>query len=511
MAMSIKLTPIQHNTINIIIAIGIIKVAFFLRDVAFANFFGIERSTDVYFYSLILPTILFSLFSGSFNSFFIPTYLKIKTEQGADRGRDYASLLILCGVLIILLISLLCGWVIPPMMITIIHPGVISGVEMQTFLDFSKFTAWFFFFYLSSALLSSLLQAEHRYMYSFYPQLLTPLATIAFIFWGNKFYHIYSAVYGMLAGSAISFLILVVLTYRLNLVAYVFNKTNKLPAKELSVNIQQLLFLFITGVFPSLINVLDQYMAGSLGEGQLTVLNYGIRIPDGLSEMLGMGLGIAVFSHFSQWATEKRHEYLINATQRIIIYVTLTVIPLCFYLIFFAKPLVGFLFERGAFSSMATQKVSEVLGSYAFVIYFFVIGIIGTRLISALARNQLILIFGATNLIIKIILNVILIELLGLRGIPLATLGMYFVGIAIIYYLLHKEGLLIFTKSFSRKLIFAWACVIAVPICLLGIRSLLFSAGYFIQSAVGLLFTMGLAVMLVLFNQRSRLSYIKPI
>ena len=112
--MSIKLTPIQHNAINIIIAIGNHQSRIFLRDAAFANFFGIERSTDVYFYSLILPTILFSLFSGSFNSFFIPTYLKIKTEQGADRGRDYASLLILRGVLIILLISLLCGWVIPP-------------------------------------------------------------------------------------------------------------------------------------------------------------------------------------------------------------------------------------------------------------------------------------------------------------------------------------------------------------------------------------------------------------
>lgn len=509
--MPIMLTSIQRDTIKIIIALGVIKVAFFFRDMVFANFFGIERGADIYFYSLILPMILFSFFAGSFNSFFIPTYLKVKSEQGANRATNYSSQLILYSFLVILLISFLSGWVVPPVVIKMVHPGIILDAEIPTFLHFSRLTALFFFFYLSSALLSSLLQAEHRYSHSFYPQLLMPLMAVVFIVFGSELYYVHSAVYGMLAGSIGCFLVLIFLTHKFGLFAYFFHKFDKLLIKELTVNIQQLVLLLITGIFPSLINVLDQYMAGSLGEGQLTILNYGIRIPDGFSEMLGMGLGIAVFSHFSQWAAEKRHEYIVNATQRLIIYVTIFVIPLCFYLAFFSKPLIGFLFERGAFSAIATKRVSDVLGYYAFVIYFFVIGIIGTRLISALSRNQLVLIFGATNLITKISLNFILIKLLGLPGIPLATLGMYAIGITLIYYLLHKEGLMIFTKSFANKLIIGLACVGTVPLCLIGVRSLLSAADHFIQLGAGLVFTVALTIITAWLNKKFELFYIKPI
>lgn len=507
MNLALKLTPIQSNTIKIIIAIGIIKVAFFLKDVVFANFFGIERSTDIYFYSLILPTILFTLISGSFNSFFIPTYLRIKTEQGPPMAKQYASSLILCGFLVVLFIGFVCGWIIPSVTIETIH-GFRSETEALVFMEFSRVTALFFAFYLASSLLGSLLQAEHRYLYSFYPQLVIPLMTAVFIIFGHRVYYVYSAVYGMLLGAILCFLIFVFSTYKLRLFDWSFKK---LPLQKLTVNIKQLILLLVTGIFPSLINVLDQFMAGSLGEGQLTALNYGVRIPDGFSEILGMGLAIAVFSHFSQWAAEKRYDYLVNATQRIIIYVTLFVIPLCFYLVFFATPLVRFLFERGAFSPMATLKVSEVLVYYAFVIYLFVIGIIGTRIISALSKNQLIFIFGATNLAAKVVLNIVFIKLLGLRGIPLATLGMYAIGIVLIYYLLHKEGLVIFTRGFVKKLLVGLACVVAVSLGVLGIRFLLFSMNDFIQLTAGLLLATTLTIILVVINRNLKLFYINPL
>ena len=64
---------------------------------------------------------------------------------------------------------------------------------------------------------------------------------------------------------------------------------------------------------------------------------------------------------------------------------------------------------------MATQKVSEVLGSYAFVIYFCHRYYRDASYLRS-CQKPAYLDLGATNLIIKIILNVILIEL-GLRGI----------------------------------------------------------------------------------------------
>ncbi len=460
------LSPIQRNTLLIFVAIGILKIVGFLRDIVLANFFGVNRTVDVYYYSMIVPFVLLVIFSAGFNAFFIPTYIKIKFLWGKQKAQDYCSNFIIYAVVPLTLITFICGWMIPKGLVSVNPPFFQSKEEIQTFLLFSKWFAFFFFLSNLTNFFSSLFQAEHYYAYSFYPQLIIPVSTIVFIIFGHKHDGITAAVYGLICGAFLSFLCSFLISVRTGLF---FILPHKISLKEITYNIDQLGFSTMSVVLPSLIVGIDQYMAGHLGEGKLTSLIYGIRIPDGFSEIIGMGLGVAAFSHFSQWAVTQDRQSMIRATQRILIYATLFVVPLCFYLIIYSEQLIRFLFERGAFSVEATEQVSIVLRYYALNSFLFIISVIGMRLLSALHKNHIILILSLVGFILKISLNLLFIQWFGLTGIPLATMGMYLISISLIYYFLTKLGLHILLNPFVKRMTIACLFSLMVIPCLIGI------------------------------------------
>src|SRR5262245_42008530 len=101
------------NAVGLILALGITKIALFIKDIFFSKYFGVNHLVDIYFFALIIPVFLYNLFAGSFNSYFIPMYLKVRLEQGEAESRRYASSLLMIISCILAVMTFLCGWVCP--------------------------------------------------------------------------------------------------------------------------------------------------------------------------------------------------------------------------------------------------------------------------------------------------------------------------------------------------------------------------------------------------------------
>jgi putative peptidoglycan lipid II flippase len=104
-----------------------------------------------------------------------------------------------------------------------------------------------------------------------------------------------------------------------------------------------------------------------------------------------------------------------------------------------AEPMVRILFERGSFTRQDTHVVAVVTACFALQIPFYVAGILGVRLLNALGKGRAIMLICATNLVVNIIGNLLLMRWLKVAGIALTTSLVYLVSAAQVYYVIGAE------------------------------------------------------------------------
>jgi putative peptidoglycan lipid II flippase len=206
-------------------------------------------------------------------------------------------------------------------------------------------------------------------------------------------------------------------------------------------------------MFPNFVSFVDKQVATYLGAGKLSALSYGQSIPNALSSMMTYSLGIAVFSYFSEWVVKKQINKLIDAVRRAINFLVMLIIPFCYYIFLSSRDIIGFLFERGEFTTGETSLVSPILQYYIFLIFFQAAVIIAARVISAIHKNKFFVVLYPSIFIIKLLFTAILIQYFDILGLPLSTLSMYIVYFVWIYWYLHHQKIQIFNTRYSFALI----------------------------------------------------------
>jgi putative peptidoglycan lipid II flippase len=130
----------------------------------------------------------------------------------------------------------------------------------------------------------------------------------------------------------------------------------------------------------------------------------------------------------------------IRHTLKTYIYLILLVtIPLTLILVYFSEPLVRLFFERGAFTTADTWRVSEVQALFLFQVPFYFLGILMVRLISSLNMNAILMQAAIINLFLKITFNYLLMQRLGAAGIALSTTLVYVVSFIYCSIMLYKQ------------------------------------------------------------------------
>jgi putative peptidoglycan lipid II flippase len=130
----------------------------------------------------------------------------------------------------------------------------------------------------------------------------------------------------------------------------------------------------------------------------------------------------------------------IRHTLKTYIYLILLVtIPLTLILVFFSEPLVRLFFERGAFTSADTWRVSQVQALFLLQVPFYFLGILMVRLISSLKMNRILMQAAIINLFLKITFNYLLMQRLGAAGIALSTTLVYVVSFIYCSIMLYKQ------------------------------------------------------------------------
>ncbi|MEM1002497.1 MAG: lipid II flippase MurJ [Bacteroidota bacterium] len=407
-----------NQLLSNILTVGLVSIAVkcigLFKEILIADTYGVSQLLDTYLIAVLVPTFIQSVFLEAYGSVFIPNYVQAKKEATDTRGFVSSNLLIVLGISLILMIITYWGIDI---YLEILFPGheviYYELIKTQLFLILPSIPFWGI-----SALLSGLLMVNDDFLYSSMHTALIPIVTIILLLFGQSFFQEKTLALGMLIGSILGSTYLIFLAH--------YKKVINMYVPDFKSDAIRVLFRQIpakisSGLINGLNPMIDQYFSAQLTIGAISSLSYGYKIPMVAISLVTAPLGSALLPYFSKKAADDQNGQLFLDLKNIIGKGFLFMGCFALVLIVFSRFMVSMLFERGAFSSDDTLQVYLIQQMYLLQLPFYVAGLVMNKYLTAINRNNFLVLSSLVSLVLNIILNAIFIKIMGAKGLALAT------------------------------------------------------------------------------------------
>jgi putative peptidoglycan lipid II flippase len=393
-----------------------VKLVATFKEIAVASVYGRSGAMDAFLAAALIPSLLVNLISESMNQALVPTLIRVREQEGADRAQELlsSSVLWMC-----LLLGAACaGMALAargffPLIASHFAPAKLQ-LAVQLFYALLPVVLITGIATNCTAVLNTL---DRFTLPALAPTVISVCVVFGALVFGSRF-GIWAMVYSTLAGSLLHAVIVAGMMeargYRFRLRWHGMTQATREVADQYG-------SVLLSSVVSSGGLLVDQAMAAMLIAGSVSALVYANRFVSVVLTLLAGAVSTAIVPHFSRmiayhaWA-ECRH------TLRTWVRLTAVVsAPIAALLIAGARPLVRVALQHGQFGPRDTAVVALVLAMYAIQIPFFVTSRVYYRFVVAMRRTDLILYCGILNLGLDIVLNLVLMRWFGVAGIALAT------------------------------------------------------------------------------------------
>lgn len=398
----------------------VVKLCSIGKELIVAGQYGIGDALDVYFVALMLPQFLISVVAGSFSASFLPAFVRTLEADGEQAAQKLLSNSLYLAICVVLITSAAICAVFP-----IVLPILASGFSPE-----KSALAQSLFWIVSPTIVltgiasvwTNVLHAQKRFALASITPVISPLAIALFAGLSAAALGPAALAYGTLLGAAAEAALVGLGLRSTSFVArpkwYGWDAATRQVANQLSP-------VAIGQVLMGLTLVVDQAFAASLGAGSVSSLNYGYKMVAVIASIASIAIGTAVTPYFAQQLAQQKFAQLRLAVTLYLKRIFVAAALVSITLIAFSLPLTKALFMRGAFDRSDAEAVSGIQQAYALQLPFFVCGILLVRLIACFQANHLLAIISACALGLNILLDAALIQLMGTRGIALASVCVY--------------------------------------------------------------------------------------
>jgi len=422
------------------------------RDQVFAYLFGANNAMDAFYVAFRIPNLFRDLFAeGAMNAAFVPTFTRQLTRYGKDQAWKLANnvintLAISTGLLVII------GIVSAGPLITFLasdYASVPGKLELTVLL--TKITLPFLTFIAIAAAFMGMLNSLQRF---FIPALSPAMFNISTIFCAFALVPVMSK-FGLapITAIAIGTLVgglgqLVIQWPALRKEGYRYRPVLNLGDQPLR-DVLILMGPGILGVAATQVNLLvNLILATGEGTGAVSWLNYSFRLiylPIGLFGVSIATVALPVISKHA--ALEKLSNVRSTVSNGLRLMLVLN-IPAAVGLIVIALPIVQLIFERGNFTPSDTAATAAAL-------IFYSPGLIGYSAVKiiaptfyALRDSRTPVLISVGTMIFNITINMILVRVIGYKGLALGTSIAALLNASVLFWLLRNrlgglEGMLI--------------------------------------------------------------------
>lgn len=174
------------------------KLLGLVRDRLLAARFGAGDTLDVYYAAFQLPDIIYTLLlTGAASAAILPVFIEYDQKGEASAGRFLSNLLTVFSVAAVLLAS--GAWLLAPWLLSFIAPGFDAAAAGRA-AGLTRIVLLNTVFLGIAGILSTVLQARHRFFVFALPPIVYNLGVIAGIVFFAPFFGLAGLAYGVVAG-----------------------------------------------------------------------------------------------------------------------------------------------------------------------------------------------------------------------------------------------------------------------------------------------------------------------
>lgn len=423
----------MNNTLILMVLNLIGKLFSFFREMVFSYFYGTSAITDAFNTSTTAATLIFSVITYALSKTYIPSFSKISKERGEAAGDDFTNKLLNFSLFLCTTIMIL-GLVFAPYIVKMFAIGY-DGEKLKIASLFMRAVILTMYPNIYAAIFSSYLQIKGDFITPALPLLILNIIlgiTVA-ISKGN----IYIMAIGIFLAYFVQFAV-----FPKKIKESGFKR--KRAKAEIDDDIRTLIKLSIPTIFSMaavyISTIVDQSFASIVAnDGGVSVINYSLKILRIVSSTFIVPFQITAYPIIGKLAAEGNFNEVKNITSKTMVKIMILFIPSLVGLMVLSRPIISFVYMRGAFGYEDMIRTADVL-------FYYTIYLIGPAVADLLylsffsvQNTKIPTIISFIQLSVNVFLDFTLSAKYGLVGLALATTLSQFVlvGLASLMYVKH--------------------------------------------------------------------------
>jgi putative peptidoglycan lipid II flippase len=396
-----------------------------VRDQVLAAFFGAGSDMDAFVVAFRIPNLVRDLFAeGAMSAAFVPTFTRRLTLHGKNDAWHLANNVI-NALLIVTGATVAVGYVFSRPLVTA-YAGDFSRVpgKLELTISLTRIMLPFLTMVSLAAAAMGMLNSLHYY---FMPALSPATFNIAMITGAFVLVPLMPA-FGLPAITAIAIAALIggVLQIAIHWPSLRHEGFRYRPVLDLhDPGLHQVLVLMGPGTIGLAATQVSLFvntlLATSQQPGAVSWLAYAFRLmylPIGL---FGVSIATAALPAISRSAAIDDHAGTRRLVSQALGMTTVLCLPATFGLVTLADPIVRLLFERGRFSAVDTASTAAALRWYAVGLLGYASVRVSSPVFYAIRQSRVPVIVSLCTIALSIVLNVLLVRVMGFRGLALGT------------------------------------------------------------------------------------------
>jgi len=383
-------------------------------QVLIAALFGARIELDAYFAALTIPTYFNAVLLGGLSYVFVPLFVEHRTTGSEEEawkvtGNIMSLYLLVAGCLTI------AGMVWARQLLALTVPGL-SDPATSLATTLARIIWPSIFLGGLATLCISLYQSYERFIWPALAPLIGGLVTLAVLFGWGWSGNVHVLAFAVLAGGAA----------QAALLAPILRGRLKLRFDPRDRRVREALVLLGPLVFAALFaqgsKLVDRYVASNLGTGGISHLAYADKITALFAALLSAGIAVTIFPQMAQDSARADLRALRQTVSLGLRLTWLLVAPALGLGIGLARPLVGAVLERGAFSIVDTEAVSSILHWYLLALVGMTLGNITARAFYALKDTRTLSLISIGEILLYTLYTPWLGRSFGIVGIGIAVM-----------------------------------------------------------------------------------------
>ena len=418
----------------------------YLTLVLLAFTFGARMEMDAFFAASTVPQVISLILLSTLSVTFIPLFIEVKSTSESEAW-SFAGITANLVFLILLGIAVVSSF-FSNEIISLIAPGF-SEESVNLSASLFRILIYSRVFLGVSVVFQSLYYARKKFFRPSFGQGMSSLFTFFFVIFFRSSLGITSIVVGTLLGSIFQFFWLLPIFLKRG--RYCFKLNLKLePIKRL---IQLSAPLLIGALFYRTNTLVERFLASRLGEGNISYLGYAFKVISIIVIVMAQGINTAIFPKMSELSSLNSYKELKEIISKGIRASIIIIVPVTFLIVLVRYDLVRLLFERGNFTSQASQAVSQAVLAYIGVLIFGALITLMNTALYSLQETVKVAFIGIFSFCIYVGLAFFLSTLYSYIGIAVAFSLQYIICLPFSIYFINKK-----IGKFEKIVIFHCIC-----------------------------------------------------